>query len=88
VSSGNASTSCRAPACRGVVGDVEVDEFAAVVAEHEEDEQQAERQGRREEEVDGHEVSGRRPLPRIRQPGPEQSSKDRWQGSLPLPRSD
>ena len=48
------------PDCRGVVRDVDVEEFAAFVAEHHEDEQEAEGQGWHEEEVDGHDVSGMR----------------------------
>jgi hypothetical protein len=35
-----------------------VEEFAAIVAEHHEDEQEAEGQCWHEEEVDGHDVSG------------------------------
>jgi hypothetical protein len=41
-----------------VIRDVEVEEFAALVAEHHEDAQEAERQGGHEETVDGHDVSG------------------------------
>ena len=47
------------------------EEFAAVVAEHDEDEEQAVRQGRHEEEVDGDDVSGMRGengAPRPRRP--------------------
>jgi hypothetical protein len=48
------------PDGRGVVRNVDMEEFAAVVAEDDEDEQQAERQGRHEEEVDGNDVSDMR----------------------------
>ena len=41
------------PDGRGVVRDVDMEEFAAVVAEHDEDGQEAEGQGRHEEEVHG-----------------------------------
>jgi hypothetical protein len=44
------------PDCRGVVRDVDMEEFAAVVAEHDEDEEQAEGDGRDHEEVDGDDV--------------------------------
>jgi hypothetical protein len=43
----------RGPAGRGMIRDVDVDEFTAVVAEPDEDEEQAKREGRDEEEVDG-----------------------------------
>jgi hypothetical protein len=41
-----------------MVGDVEVDEFTAVVAKDDEHAQQAEGEGRDDEEVDGDDVSG------------------------------
>jgi hypothetical protein len=41
-----------------VVGDVDVDAFAAVMPEDDEDKQEAKREGRDEEEVDGHDISG------------------------------
>ena len=41
-----------------MVRDVEVEEFAAVMAEDDEDEEQAEGEGGDEEEVDGDDVSG------------------------------
>ena len=40
--------------------DVEVEEFAAVMAEDDEDEEQAKGEGRDEEEVDGDDLSGMR----------------------------
>jgi hypothetical protein len=43
-----------------VVRDVDVKQFAALVAEHHEDEQEAEAQGWHEEEVDADDVSGMR----------------------------
>ena len=59
------------PDGRGVIRDVDVEEFAAVVAEHDEDEEQAEGEGRDHEEVDGDDVSGMRGekgAPRRRRP--------------------
>jgi hypothetical protein len=50
----------RGPAGRGMIRDVDVDEFTAVVAELDEDEQQAKRQGRHEEEIHGDDLSGMR----------------------------
>jgi hypothetical protein len=41
-----------------VIRDVDVEEFAAVVVEHDEDEQQTEGQGRYEEEVHGDHLPG------------------------------
>jgi hypothetical protein len=38
--------------------DVQVEEFAAVMSKDDEDEEQAKREGRDEEEVDGHNISG------------------------------
>jgi hypothetical protein len=46
------------PGCRGMVGDVEVDGQAAVVAKDDEGEQQAEGEGGDDEEVDRDELSG------------------------------
>jgi hypothetical protein len=46
----------RRPEGRGVVGDIEVEEFAAIVAEDDEDEEQAEGEGGDHEEVDGNDV--------------------------------
>jgi hypothetical protein len=46
------------PGCRGMLGDVEVDEFTAVVAKDDEGEQPAEGEGRDDEEVDGDDVAG------------------------------
>jgi hypothetical protein len=43
-----------------VVGDVEVEDFTAIVPEDDEDEEQAKREGRDEEEVDGNNISGMR----------------------------
>ena len=43
-----------------MIRDVGVDEFAAVVAKADEDEQQAKCQGRHEEEVDSDDLSGMR----------------------------
>ena len=40
--------------------DVQVDEFAAVMPEDDEDEEQAKRVGRDKEEADGHNISGMR----------------------------
>jgi hypothetical protein len=48
------------PDGRGVVRDAEMDEFAAVVAEHDENEQKAEGQGRHKEEVHGDNRAGMR----------------------------
>src|SRR5262249_42620933 len=48
------------PDGHGVVRGVDMEEFAAVVAEDDEDEQQAERQGRHEEEVHGDDLPGMR----------------------------
>ena len=48
------------PDGRGVVRDVDMEEFAAVVAEHDEDGQEAEGQGRHEEEVHGDDLPGMR----------------------------
>ena len=48
----------RRPDGGGVVGDVEVEEFAAIMAEHDEDEPETEGQGRHEEEVDGDDLPG------------------------------
>jgi hypothetical protein len=45
---------------RGVIGDVDVDELAALVAEHDEEEEQAEGEGRDEEEVDRDDVTNMR----------------------------
>ena len=59
------------PGGRGVVGDVEVHELTAVVAEHDENEEQAKGQCRHEEEVDGDQVSGmsgQKGAPRRRRP--------------------
>ena len=50
----------RCPDGGGVIGDVEVEEFAAIVAEDDEDEEQAEREGGDNEEVDGDEPPGMR----------------------------
>ncbi len=50
----------RRPDGRGVIGDVEVEEFAALVAEDDEDEEKAEGEGGDNEEVDGDELSGMR----------------------------
>ena len=44
--------------CCGMVGDVEVDEFTTLVTKDHEREQQAEGEGRDDEEVDGDDVSG------------------------------
>jgi hypothetical protein len=44
------------PHGRGMVGDIDVKEFSGVVAEHHEAEEQAKRQGRCDEEVDGRNV--------------------------------
>jgi hypothetical protein len=44
------------PGGRGLVGDADVDEFSAVVAEYHEAEEQAKRQGRDHEESDGRDV--------------------------------
>ena len=46
----------RGPAGRGMIRDVDMEEFAAVVAEHDEDEEQAEGDGRDHEEVAGDDV--------------------------------
>ncbi len=46
------------PGVGGVVGDVDVNEFATIVAKHDEREEQTEREGRDDEEVDGNDVSG------------------------------
>jgi hypothetical protein len=46
------------PGGRGMVSDVEVDEQASVVAKDDEREQQAEGEGRDDEEVDGNELTG------------------------------
>jgi hypothetical protein len=46
----------RCPDGGGVIGDVEVEEFAAIVAEDDEDEEQAEGEGGDHEEVDGNDV--------------------------------
>jgi hypothetical protein len=43
-----------------VIGDVEVEEFAAIVAEDDEDEENAERESEDNEEVDGDELPGTR----------------------------
>jgi hypothetical protein len=48
------------PDCRGMVRDVDVKQFAALVAQHHEDEQETEGQGWHEEEVDADAVSGMR----------------------------
>ena len=48
------------PDCRGVVRDVQVEEFATMVSEDDEDEQQAEGDRGHHEEVDGDELSGMR----------------------------
>lgn len=50
----------RRPDGRGMIGDVKVEEFAAIVAEDDEDEEKAEGEGGDHEEVDGDEVSGMR----------------------------
>jgi hypothetical protein len=47
----------RRPDGRGMIGDVEVEEFAAIVAENDEDEEEAEGEGGDNEEVDGDELS-------------------------------
>ena len=44
------------PRGRGLVGDTDVDEFSAVVAEYHEAEERAKGQGRHDEEVDGRDV--------------------------------
>ena len=41
-----------------MVSDVEVEKLAAIMAEHDEDEHETEGQGRHEEKVDGHDLSG------------------------------
>jgi hypothetical protein len=46
------------PDCRRMFRDVQVDEFAAVMSKDDEDEKQAKREGRDEEEVDGRNISG------------------------------
>ena len=43
-----------------MIGEVEVEEFAAVVAKDDEDEEQAEGEGRDQEEVDSDDLSGMR----------------------------
>jgi hypothetical protein len=44
------------PGGGGLVGDADVDEFSAVVAEYHEAEEEAKGQGRYDEEVDGRDV--------------------------------
>ena len=48
------------PDCGGMIRDVEMEELAAVMAEADEDEEQAEGEGGDHEEVDGDDVSGMR----------------------------
>jgi hypothetical protein len=43
---------------RGMFRDVQVDEFAAVMPKDDEDQEQAKREGRDDEEVDGHDIAG------------------------------
>jgi hypothetical protein len=50
----------RHPEGRGVLGNIDAKEFAAVVAEDDEDKEQAEGEGGDNEEVDGDELSGMR----------------------------
>ena len=47
------------PSCRGMVDDVEMEEFAPFMPEDDEDEEEAEGKGRDDEEVDGDERRGR-----------------------------
>jgi hypothetical protein len=60
------------PSCRGMVGDVEMEEFALFMPEDDEDEEEAEGKGGDHEEVDGDEladVRGEKGAPRGRRPG-------------------